>query len=191
MTNYRYCVLHLLGLSLAALIVSNTHAEEWLERELKIEGGGSLAMAYPLSWGKKPQREVYDTVTDFTFGPFGPKSKPVFFLRIQTVLGATPLSSKELADVTKVEIDNFRQLAFETEISINPIEAPDAAGLYFSITDPASKRGEFDYLTMAVIAAGRLHVKVYFLSSDGAPDFGGDAMRMLKSLKYLPPMPKT
>ena len=40
---------------------------------------------------------------------------------------------------------------------------------------------------MAVISSGPALIKCYFLSSDGAPEFGPDAMQMMRSIKYTPP----
>ena len=80
--------------------------------------------------------------------------------------------------------------AAETKITVHGFEGPDMKGLYFSMTDRESKHGEFDYLTMAVIHSNRLLIKCYFLSSDGAPDYGADAMDMMRSLKYTPPPPE-
>ena len=82
-----------------------------------------------------------------------------------------------------VRTRNFREV-------INDFEGPNIVGHYFSVTEKESKRGEFDYMTMAVISSGRLLVKCYFLSSDGAPDFGADAMQMMRSIKYIAPPPE-
>jgi hypothetical protein len=40
---------------------------------------------------------------------------------------------------------------------------------------------------MAVISSGKLLIKCFFLSSDGAPEFGPDAMQMMRSIKFTPP----
>ena len=109
---------------------------------------------------------------------------PIFLAHLQTVVAAEAPTAADLMEITKIEVENVRQIAFETDIPINEIDGPTSNGLYFSITDDESKRGEFDYLTMAVLAADKLLIKVYFLSNDGAPDFGADAIRMMRSLKY-------
>lgn len=168
------------------LLSAPGNADDWAERTFKIEGGGVLFMEHPLSWGKKPAYETFDSITDIKFGPYGPKAKPIFLAHLQSVVAAEAPGAADLMEITKIEVENVRQIAFETDIPINEFDGPTSNGLYFSITDRESKRGEFDYLTMAVLAADKLLIKVYFLSNDGAPDFGADAMQMMRSLKYTP-----
>ncbi len=169
---------------------ANLKADDWAERSFKVAGGGVLTMEYPESWGKKPRYETFDAVTDIRFGPFGPKAKPVFLVHTQSFLAVESISAEDLAEIAKVEVANFKETAFETDIAINELQSADNAVLYFSITDRESRRGEFDYLTMAVISSGKLLTKCYFFSSDGAPDFGADAMRMMQSIKYTAPPPE-
>ena len=38
--------------------------------------------------------------------------------------------------------------------------------------------------------SGHLLVKCYFFSSDGAPDFGADAMQMMRGIHYIAPPPE-
>lgn len=168
----------------------DSHAADWKQKSFKIEGGGILELEFPDSWGKKPAYNVYDDVTDLQFGPFGPKEKPLFLVHLVSVLALEPLSAEDLVKVTDLEIDNFRETAFETDIPVKDIRGPNMVAHYFSITDSESKRGEFDYLTAAVIRSGRLLIKCYFLSSRGAPEFGADAKRMMQSIKYIAPVPK-
>ena len=90
-----------------------------------------------------------------------------------------------------VEVGNHKKIAVETDIPVNDLQGPNATGHYFSITDRESKMGEFDYLTLAILSADYLVVKCYFYSSDGAPDFGADAMQMMRSIKYTAPPPES
>lgn len=169
---------------------ANSKADDWAERSFKVAGGGILTMEYPESWGKKPKYETFDAVTDIQFGPYGPKAKPVFLVHTQSFLATEVISTEDLVEISKVEVANVKGIAFETDIVINDIQGPANAIRYFSITDSESRRGEFDYLTMAVISSGRLLTKCYFFSSDGAPDFGADAIRMMQSIKYTAPPPE-
>lgn len=184
MRTFSYQIRFLLIGAIGLLMSVSVNADDWTSRTFKIEGGGVLFMEYPLSWGKKPSYETFDTVTDIKFGPYGPKSKPIFLAQIQTVLAAEAPTPADLVEIAKIEVENVRNIAFETDIPINDFNGPTSNGVYFSITDQESKRGEFDYLTMAVVAADKLLIKIYFLSNDGAPDFGADAMQMMRSLKY-------
>jgi len=169
---------------------ANVKADDWAERSFKVAGGGVLTMEYPESWSKKPRYETFDAVTDIRFGPHGPKAKPVFLVHTQSFLAVEPISAEGLAEIAEVEVANLKDTAFETEIVVNGLQGVDNSILYFSITDRESRRGEFDYLTMAVISSGKLLTKCYFFSSDGAPDFGADAIRMMQSIKYTAPPPE-
>ncbi len=173
------------------LISSGANANEWIQKTYNVNGGGTIEFEFPDTWGKKPKYDKFDTVTDIQLGPYGPRSKPVFHFRLQAVLSSEAITDADLLEVTKIEVANVIQLAFETEVPISEIEGPEVVGRFFSITDQHSKRGEFDYLTMAVMGSGKLLVKCYFFSSDGAPDFGADAMQMMQSIKYTAPVPKS
>ena len=175
---------------LVLLISAGARADDWIHKSYKVNGGGTLEFEFPKSWGKKPKYDKFDTVTDIQLGPYGPKSKPVFLFHLQSVISSDAITDADLMEIARIEIENVKQISFETEVPINNLEGPDVAGRYFSITDQTSKRGEFDYLTMAVMRSGKLLVKCYFFSSDGAPDFGADAIQMMQSIKYTAPEPK-
>lgn len=175
-------VISLISLNFSAPV----RADDWVEKTYEVTGEGTMTFSYPVSWGKKPSYKRVDPITDLKFGPYGPKSKPIFLAHLQAVVAVEPIPEASLMEATKVEVENFRASAFETDIPINDFRGPHGFGYYFSITDSESKRGEFDYMTLAVIASKQLLVKVYFLSSDGAPDFGADAMQMMESIKYVP-----
>jgi hypothetical protein len=172
---------------LSLLVSAPLRADDWAEKSFEVTGGGTITIAYPVSWGKKPSYDRVESITDLKFGPYGPKAKPIFLAHLQAVVAVDSIQEASLKEVAKQEVENFRKTAFETDIAISEFEGPTSFGFYFSITDAESKRGEFDYMTMAVVAADHLLVKIYFLSSDGAPDFGGDAMQMMRSIAYTPP----
>lgn len=175
---------------LLLLFSVNSRADDWTQGSFDVAGGGVLTMEYPNYWGKKPKYETFDAVTDIQFGPYGPREKPFFLVHLQSFLAVDPISAKDLMEITEVEVTKLKQISFETDVPINDLQGPHNIAHYFSITDRESKRGEFDYLTMAVIASGNLLTKCYFFSSDGAPDFGADAMQMMQSIKYTAPVPK-
>ena len=175
---------------LVLLVSASANANGWIQKNYKVNGGGTIEFEFPDTWGKKPRYEKFDTITDIQLGPYGPKSKPVFLFQLQAVLSSEAITDADLMEVTRIEIAKIIQIAFETEVPINEIEGPNVAGRFFSITDQSSKRGEFDYLTMAVMGSGKLLIKCYFFSSDGAPDFGADALQMMESIKYTAPVPK-
>jgi len=178
---------------LCGLVLANPSAaktDDWTHKSFKAAGGGTLEFEYPKSWGKKPEYNIFDSITDIQFGPFGTKAKPIFLVHVQAVLAVDPISGTALMEITKVDLENYKNTALETDIQVSDFQGPNISAHLFSITDKESKRGEFDYLTLAVISSGRLLIKCYFLSSDGAPEFGPDAMQMMRSIKYTPPEPE-
>ena len=175
---------------LVLLFSADVRTEDWFHQSFEVMGGGTVEFSFPASWGKKPVYKVIDSVADIKFGPYGPKSKPIFLAHIQAVVAVDPISNALLLAETKRNVETLKESAFETDISINDFQGPNIVGHYFSITDKEPKRGEFDYLTMAVISSDQLLVTCYFLSSDGAPDFGADAMQMMRSIKYTAPIPE-
>ena len=175
---------------LVLMISVTAEADDWNHKSFETVGGGTLKFDFPKSWGKKPEYNIFDSVTDIQFGPFGTRTKPIFLVHLQAVVAVDPISDADLKEITKIEVENFRNTAFETEIPVSDFEGPNISAHLFSITDKDSKRGEFDYLTMAVVSSGPLLIKCYFFSSDGAPEFGPDAMQMMRSIKYTAPEPK-
>lgn len=169
--------------------ISAANADDWARRSFEVEGvkDAYLTFEFPLSWGKKPEYNTFDNVTDIVFGPYGPRSKPVFLVQLQSVPTIEPVTAEQLQQITEAEVSQFSTVAFESEIAINELQGPKNVIRYFSITDKEKRWGEFDYLTMAVIGSGSLLTKCYFFSSDGAPDFGADAIRMMESITYTPP----
>jgi len=172
---------------LVLVLSATAGADDWNHKSFKTVGGGTLEFEFPKSWGKKPEYNIFESVTDIQFGPFGTKAKPIFLVHLQAVVAVEPISDADLMEITKLEVENFRNTAFETDIPVSDFEGPNISAHLFSITDKESKRGEYDYLTMAVISSGPALIKCYFLSSDGAPEFGPDAMQMMRSIKYTPP----
>ena len=173
------------------LLAAEIRAEDWTQQDFKVAAvkKGLISIEYPTYWGE-PQYNGFDNVTEIRFGPFGPKSKPVFSVQLQSVLVMEEISAEQLTAMTKAEVDAFSKTAFETDIPISELAGPHNSIQYFSITDKTSKWGEFDYLTMAVIATGNLLTKLYFFQSDGAPDFGPDAVRFMESVQFTAPPPE-
>ena len=175
---------------LAVILCAEARSEDWMQKSVKVEGGGTLAFEFPESWGKKPDLNAVDGVTTVRFGPYGPRKKPVFLVHLETVTALEPVTRKDIAEITELAVAEHKKIAVETDLPTSDIEGPNVVGQYFSITDRASKRGEFDYLTLAILASGQLVIKVYFFSSDGAPDYGADAMQMMRSINYTAPPPE-
>ncbi len=173
------------------MLSTDLRAEDWARQNFDVAAvkKGLITIEYPKYWGEPQYKEV-DNITDIQFGPFGPKAKPVFLVHLQSVPVLEVISAEQLTAMTKAEVDAFSKVAFETDISISELAGPHNSIQYFSITDKTKKWGEFDYMTMAVVATGDLLTKLYFFSSDGAPDFGSDAIRFMESIQFTAPPPK-
>lgn len=175
--------------TLLLLVATGSNAEDWARQSFDVKGvkKAILTFEYPLSWGKKPKYKTFDNITDISFGPYGPKSKPLFLVHLQSVPTIEAITAEQLKKIAESDVRLLAEEAFESEIPINELQGPNNRILYYSITDKEKKWGEFDYLTKAVVASGALLTNVYFFSSDGAPDFGSDALRMMESIKFTPP----
>jgi hypothetical protein len=165
-------------------------AEDWIQKSVKVAGGGTLDFEFPESWGKKPTLDANEGVTTIRFGPYGPRKKPFFLVHIESVTAIELVSSEDLMKVTEAEATSHKRIAVETDIAINDLQGTKVAGHYFSITDRESKPGEYDYMTLAILSSEYLLIKCFFFSSDGAPDFGADAMQMMQSIKFTAPPPE-
>lgn len=163
----------------------------WRLHSFELENFGTVEWQYPVSWGKEPEIQTGENVTVLRFGPYGPKAKPEFMV----VLNAQPaiadsVTDEQLKGMLEGFAEALKSSAQESEIPLNKVTGKNAFGYYFSMTDRESKWGEFDYLTQAGITSGRLVLTFQFLSSDGAPDFGADAIRAMESVKFVPTPPK-
>jgi hypothetical protein len=165
-------------------------AADWIQKSVKVAGGGTLDFEFPESWGKKPTLDATEGVTTIRFGPYGPRKKPFFLVHIESVTAIELVSSEDLMKVTEAEATSHKRIAVETDIAINDLQGTKVAGHYFSITDRESKPGEYDYMTLAILGSEYLLIKCFFFSSDGAPDFGADAMQMMQSIKFTAPPPE-
>jgi hypothetical protein len=175
---------------LVLAICADVRAEDWMQKNLTVAGGGTFEFEFPKSWGKKPAVDAVEGITTVRFGPYGPRKKPFFLVHIESVTALEPITSEDIKKMTELEVSNHKKIAVETDIPINDFDGPKVSGHYFSITDRSSKIGEFDYLTLAILGSDHLLIKCYFFSSDGAPDFGADAMQMMGSIKYTAPPPE-
>jgi hypothetical protein len=176
--------------ALALLHTADVKADDWIEIKEAVPGGGTIELEFPEVWGKKPSVDTLERVTSIQFGPYGPKKKPVFLVRIEAVAAEVVIQEEALKMVAEAAVAEQMLTAAEATIPINDLRGPSVSGHYFSITDRESKRGEFDYLTLAILGSGHLAIRVYFFSSDGAPDFGADAVQMMRSIKYTAPPPE-
>ena len=175
---------------LTVVLSAEARSEDWRQKSVAVAGGGTFEFEFPTSWGKKPDLNTVEGITSVRFGPYGPRKKPFFLVHIETVTAIEPVTIEAITEVTDLEIESHKRIAVETDVPKNDIRGPNVIGLYFSITDRSSNLGEYDYMTLAILGSGHLFIKSYFFSSDGAPDFGADAMQMMRSIKYTAPPPE-
>jgi hypothetical protein len=175
---------------LALVFSASAQEDDWIGLQEAVPGGGTIEFEFPEEWGKKPSVDALERVTSIQFGPYGPKKKPVFLVRVEAVTAEVVIHEEALKMVAEAAVAEHKLTAAETTIPVNDLHGPSVSGHYFSITDRESKRGEFDYLTLAILGSGHLAIRVYFFSSDGAPDFGADAMQMMQSINYTAPPPE-
>lgn len=185
------CISAALCCELILMVPAEAQSDDWMQKTVKVAGGGTLDFEFPESWGKKPDLHAADGVSSIRFGPYGPRKKPFFLVHIESVTALEPVSSEDVMGLIEQEATSHKRIAVETDVPINDLQGPKVAGHYFSITDRESKLGEYDYMTLAILASDYLLVKCYFFSSDGAPDFGADAVRMMRSIRYTAPPPET
>jgi hypothetical protein len=88
-------------------------SDDWIQKSFKAAGGGTLEFEYPKSWGKKPEYNIFDSITDIQFGPFGTKARPIFLVHLQAVLAVDPISDAALMEITKIDVEEYRNTALE------------------------------------------------------------------------------
>jgi hypothetical protein len=183
----KFCLSAMVCCGLALMMPANASAEDWTNKSTQVVGDGFINFEFPESWGKKPAVITGQSATEIRFGPYGPRRKPVFQVKVESVTTLEPINEVDIRTIAEAEVANYKSAAAETDIPLNEIAGPKVSGFYFSITDREPKIGEFDYLTLAILRSDNLMIKCYFFSSDGAPDFGADAMQMMRSITYTPP----
>jgi hypothetical protein len=182
----KFCLSAMVCCALALMAPASASAEDWMVNSTEVAGDGSINFEHPKSWGKKPEVTRGEGAINIRFGPYGPKRKPVFQVDVLTVTMLEPATDANVKAIAEAEVENLKPTAAETDIPLNDIAGPKTSGFYFSITDRDSKIGEFDYLTLAILRSDNLLIRCFFFSSDGAPNFGADAMQMMQSITYKP-----
>ena len=131
------------GGTVLMLLAATLNAEDWVRQAFDVKGvkKATMSFEFPLAWGKKPRYTTFDNVTDISFGPYGPKSKPVFLVQLQSVPTIEAITAERLRQVAEAEVEQLSGVAFESEIPINELQGPNSLILYFSITDKEKKLG--------------------------------------------------
>ena len=150
------CISAALCCGLILMVPAEAQSDDWMQKTVKVAGGGTLDFEFPESWGKKPDLHAADGVSSIRFGPYGPRKKPFFLVHIESVTALEPVSSEDVMGLTEQEATSHKRIAVETDVPINDLQGPEVAGHYFSITDRESKLGEYDYMTLAILASDYL-----------------------------------
>ena len=142
-------------------------------------------MEAPEWWGKKLNiTRSNDGQTDIQFAGLGTKRNPVFTVYLFVRIATDELTQDVLKEMTTVATERFANVAIESEILINEFAHPNGMAYYFAITDRERKPREYQYLTMALMKTGGIVIQFQFLSNDSAPDFGADAMHMMRNATH-------
>ncbi|MCH9696435.1 MAG: hypothetical protein K0U72_18105 [Gammaproteobacteria bacterium] len=174
------------ALAATLFMLAPATAEETIRHELKLKKVGLLAVELPSSWGSKPKMTNRDGLINVSFGPMGTRREPVFLVSMDLAVAVDDLSKEQVEGVAKGVLENYRGVALEAEIPIVLVEGESSFGYYFTLTDKEKKPREYQYLTLAVVYTNRMIVTSYFLANDGAPDFGADALHMMRTTRFLP-----
>lgn len=161
-------------------------AEETIRHEVKLKKLGMLMLELPKAWGRKPEMTKRDGLINLSFGPFGSRREPVFLVSMDLAVTVDELNKEQVESVAKTVLENYRGVALEADIPIVPVEGDTSYGYYFTLTDKDKKPREYQYLTLAVVYTNRMIITSYFLANDGAPDFGPDALHMMRTSKFIP-----
>lgn len=178
------------GLAITLLMIAPAMAEDTIRHELKLKKVGLLALELPSSWGSKPKITKRDGLTNVSFGPLGTRRDPVFLVSMDLAVAVDNLEKDQVEGIAKSVLENYRGVALEADIPVVLVEGDTSYGYYFTLTDKEKKPREYQYLTLAVVYTNRMIVTSYFLANDGAPDFGADALHMMRTSKFIPVPPK-
>lgn len=168
------------------LMIAPVMAEDTIKHELKLKKLGMLELELPLAWGRKPKVTKNDGMINVSFGPLGNRRDPLFLVSMDLAVAVDNLEKENIEEVAKTLLENYRNVALEADIPIVLVEGDTSYGYYFTITDKEKKPREYQYLTLAVVYANRMIITSFFLANDGAPDFGADALHMMRTTKFIP-----
>ena len=172
------CVLLLLNSAASA-------ADELKQHKIKIRGGGVLTLEAPEWWGKKLNIETSeDGQMNIQFAGLGTKRNPIFAASLFVRIATDDLTQEKLKEMTAEASEQFANVAVEAEILIDEFAHPNGMAYYFAVTDRKRNPREYQYLTMAFMKTGGIVIQFQFLSNDTAPDFGADAMHMMRNATH-------
>ncbi len=95
-----------------------------------------------------------------------------------------------LKGLIDAELDGMLKQAVEKEAKLLKLKGKKVDGIYYTVTDPAPKPGEFKYMTRAWVGTGDLIASVTVLAHKKNPRALKDALAMLESARHEPPRKK-
>lgn len=169
------------------LLSGTAQADDRRVHSIKMKAsGGKLEIEVPEVWGRKPEIVQGDTATMVGFTPFGTRREPIFSVRIVAAASEEPVTAEAVRKAAESMRDEFRETALEENVVVNDVSGGNNMISYFTLTDKEIKPREYQYLTAAVVSDGTVVSSIWFFSNDGAPDFGGDAMHLMETMRYIP-----
>ncbi len=124
--------------------------DQYKTHRVKIKKHGAFYFDAPESWGIRPKREGKEGVSQARFGPFGTEREPIFMATITAAVSDEPVTEEKAKSMIEGELENYRKVAFETDIEINRFEGKHTISHYFTLTDSEKKPFEYQYLTLVI-----------------------------------------
>ena len=178
-----------LGVILFALLcvgMIQAQAADTGEQRFALADHGSLLLKVPTSWKGDQEQEVDRLLPTIVFtstagASFGVVLTPVW----PTEKNAPNPDRKALQRLVQDAAEAVKSMAVEKALEGSEFEGASGVGYYFSVTDPASKPGEYKHLTQGILPVGSLMVPFTIYTNDGQQDIVADALAMLKSANHL------
>jgi hypothetical protein len=156
-------------------------------KQFPVPGHGKLQVAVPAGWTVETrQAPKADLPSTFLFTP---ASGPAFRLLVTPLGSPTAEPGFNTPDWIKAQISHIRDLrlrmAIEKQASLHEIRSKSGTGYWFSVTDPAPKPGEYEYLTQGALPAGDLCVSFTVLTHVAPPEGVADALALLATVEQV------
>lgn len=163
-------------------------AGETAVRTYALPGHGALLLRVPKSWKDEVKRPSGGLPPTIALHPAGSED-PLFLLTpIWSPKGDKGFNSLE--KVRGVVTEQMRQMApsaAEKELSPEPLQGEQLSGFFFSATDKAPKKGDYEHLIQGAFAVGDLLLTATVLSHAKDSDGVRQAMTVLRDARHRKP----
>lgn len=157
-----------------------------LERRFLLPDHGAVAMTVPPTWidrVRQPPDRLPPTIV------FAPEMGNTFQIMVTPLWpgkkDAPVPSDRDIRSRVERSVDDVRSQAVEASIPVRELKREGVRGYYFSVTDKASKAGEFKFMTQGTVVAGELVILFTVLSNDTTGKIANDAVVMIGSIRHM------